>query len=537
MRLTCDDDYDVIIVGSGFGGVMAAHELVRSGRRVLMLERGGWVARNEQNSGPNGSLELTPYYSAETPYRVDAGGRARTIGSCACVGGPSVFFGGVALRMRERDFVPEAEVVGESGTQWPITYEELEPYYCRAEQILDVAGESGRDPTEPPRSQPYPQTPAALSASSLRIGAAARRLGLCPFPLPLTIKHAEGPGRRACVGCGSCDTFACAIEAKGDLATAVLPDLIRRGLVVVDNVVATRLVVEAGGVRGLEVFDKATSCNRRLRSRAVVLAAGAIGTPHLLLASGLGAERGSTGRFLTRHCSAIVYGLFSRDPSDGVPFHKQLGIHDFYFGGLHTRATRLGSIQQMAPPPVGLVKTHAPAVLHGIVPAVARRIAGLLVMAEDQPVVDNEVTIDCGVPTAFGLPQLTIRHRHTSRDVAARRALVRAAKSILAEAGAITTYVHPIETFSHAIGTARMGLDAASSAVDRFGRVHGVEALYVVDGSALPSVGAVNPSLTIAANALRIAEQMGARRAEPGRRRLATFPAQFGRESQPRDGQ
>ena len=147
--------WDAVVIGSGFGGAMAAYQLVTAGRRVLMLERGGWVARGPQNWGPNGVGLVTPHFTAESPYDVTADGRRYRAASWQCVGGQSVFYGGASFRFRQHDFDVVPEIVGESGAAWPFDYNVLEPFYTRAEQLLGVAGEAGMDPTEPPRCAPF----------------------------------------------------------------------------------------------------------------------------------------------------------------------------------------------------------------------------------------------------------------------------------------------------------------------------------------------------------------------------------------------
>lgn len=248
------DATDAIIIGSGFGGAMAAYELVRTGLRVSMLERGPWVPRGAHNWDADGTVEATRFYSTASPYRVERrGGKNTSIGSIACVGGPSVFYGGVSLRLRERDFEPTAEIVGDSGARWPFGYEDLEPFYCVAEHLLGVAGDLGTDPTEPFHSRPYPSKPAPLSPAAVRLADAASRLGLRPFRLPLAIRYYVHDDRPPCAGCATCDTFACAIEAKNDVATRILPTLIRRGLTLRERTVATRVHVERGRAVGVEV--------------------------------------------------------------------------------------------------------------------------------------------------------------------------------------------------------------------------------------------------------------------------------------------
>ncbi len=494
---------------------MVARQLIDAGLSVLMLERGEWVERGPHNWGSAGSVDLTRHYSLETPYRVRNGGRSEdVVGLYSCVGGPSVFYGGVSLRLRQRDFEPDPVIVDGSGARWPLSYRDLEPWYQSAERILGVAGEAGVDPTEPPRSGPYPRVAPDLSRTSSSIARAAERLGLSPFHLPLAIRFdANGGERSACIRCTTCDTFACAIGAKNDLATAVLPDLLDRGLELRPNTVVVRLETEARRVVAVRCVDRTTGRTLRFRGREVVLAAGALGSPHLLLASGLreaSPAGDAVGRYLMRHRNAIVFGIFPHLADPVGEFHKQIGIHDFYFGDEHPRAPagKLGAIQQVQTPPVELVREHLPGPLDYLVHPRTDYMTGLLVMAEDQPRRSNRVSVDPMRQDRFGLPAATITHRYTPRDLAAARALIRRAKSVLREAGALLFYVHKIETFSHAVGTVRMGEDPASSPLDAACRFRGIENLRVVDGSVLPTAGGVNPSLTISAIALRAGAEM-----------------------------
>jgi choline dehydrogenase-like flavoprotein len=517
--------WDAVVIGSGFGGSMAAHELVRAGWRVLMLERGDWVARGPHNWAPRSVGPLTDAYSTATSYRVTAGGEREWIGAFECVGGPSVFYGGVSLRLRERDFEPAPEIVGDSGARWPFDYRELEPYYAAAERLLGVAGDDGRDPTAPPRSARYPHPPAALTPTSRRIWEAARRLGLEPFRLPLALNHGHSGGRRPCVACGTCDLFACAISAKNDLATAVLPELIARGLVLKPRTVAVRLRATSGRVRSVECVERDTGRRVSFEARHFVLAAGALASPHLVLASaldGLNPARAAIGRYLTRHHNVIVAGLFPRRTDPDRQFHKQVGIHDFYFGdaGAGAPAGRLGGIQQLPTPPPELVKAHLPPGLGGLVAPLLGNVTGLLTMTEDQPREENGVSLDHTRSDRFGLPQLVVSHRPSARDLAASAALVRHSRRVLHEAGALATRLQTIRTFSHAVGTLRAGDDPRTAPVDRDGRLRGTDNVYVADASLFPTAGGVNPSLTIAALALRIGERLavGEAQAELARR-------------------
>ncbi|RMF62477.1 MAG: GMC family oxidoreductase [Calditrichaeota bacterium] len=345
------------------------------------------------------------------------------------------------------------------------------------------------------------------------IKAAAERLGLQPFRLPLAINYAAENGRAACVSCPTCDTFACAIQAKNDLATRVLPDLIQKGLELRPNTVAVRLLSQNGRLTAVECFDKNKNETVRYHGKLFILSAGSLASPHLILASGLEKQNPGgrvVGHYLTRHCNAIAFGFFPKRPNPKNEFHKQIGIHDFYFGHPEIKqpAGKLGSMQQLQTPPIGLVHKLVPPPFGRLLGLGVPHLTGLLVMAEDQPRYENHVAIDASQRDRFGLPQLLVTHRYTARDYAARDALLAEARKILKTAGALFCYIHKIKTFSHAVGTVRMGSDPQTSALDPHCRFRGVDNLFVVDGSFMPTSGGLNPSLTISANALRVAEHI-----------------------------
>lgn len=492
---------------------MVAHTLVHAGERVLMLERGPWVTRGPENWAAEAWKELSPYYSMETPYQVDTGGRRRLAGAYHCVGGPSVLYAAVALRLREQDFEPDARIVGDSNARWPFSYADLEPYYSRAEQILGVSGADEDDPTAPRRSAPYPYPPAELAPTARLIQSAARSLDLSPFRLPLAINQHEADHRRACVGCARCDGFVCAISAKNDLATQVLPELIRRGLVLKPNTVAIRLIPQGGALAAVECVETPTGQVVTYRARRFVLSAGALASPHLLLASGLECFNPAgevVGRNLLRHCNMVICGWFVRDPNPTPQFDKQIGVHDYYFGHPTAKQPRgkLGSLQSISLPSPASFRAYLPRWLGLLVAPFVGNLLGLLAIAEDQPRFENRVLLDPRTSDRWGRPTLVIQHHYSNRDWTAARALARKSKQILRRAGALFCYAYSVNTLTHAAGTVRMGLDPRTSPLDASCRFRGLENLYVVDGSCLPTFGAVNPSLTIAANALRVAASM-----------------------------
>jgi choline dehydrogenase-like flavoprotein len=291
----------------------------------------------------------------------------------------------------------------------------------------------------------------------------------------------------------------------------LLPDLIARGLELRPDTVAVRIDARARRVTGVTCLDIRRRRLVTVHADAYVLAAGALATPHLLLASGLDRLNPGghvVGRYLMRHCNAAVFGLFPRRLDGYDVFHKQLCISDYCRGGGGGPEGPLGVIQQIHPPPAGLLREILGPIIGAAACTLVPRMTGLVAIAEDQPRAENRLTLDHRTRDRYGLPQAVIFHRYTARDRAARRALVDRARAILSRAGAVLHYVHRIRTFSHAVGTVRMGIDPTSSALDDHGWFRGIDNLYVADGSALPTSAGVNPALTIAAHALRVGQHL-----------------------------
>jgi choline dehydrogenase-like flavoprotein len=483
---------------------------VEAGLRVLMLERGDWVQRGAHCRDLGLAWRHRRSWSMRTPFHT-AGERRGRVGSFHCVGGPSVYYGGVALRLREADFRGSPEISGD--LRWPFEYDDLEEHYDRAERILGVGGDPEGDPTAPPRSRPSLPAVMPLSPTSRALAAAACARGLRPFRLPVALNdHGSGSGRR-CVACGTCDGFACFIGAKNDLATVVIPGLLARGMALRTNTAVVRLEVRGRRVVAAEALDLADGGRLRFRGRAFVLAAGALATPHLLLASRveeLNPAGGVVGRFLMRHCNAIVAGPAPAHLGAPEDFRKQVGIHDFYFGGDAPADPpgKLGAIQQIRATRIGLAELPLPARAKAFLQPIVDRSLALLVISEDQPRPENRVHLDPRRQDALRRPLARLHHRYTPRDRASRRALERRACELLRDLGAPFVVRKPLATFSHALGTVRMGVDEARFPVAPDGRFRGLSNLWITDASVFPTAGGVNPSLTVAANALRVARGM-----------------------------
>ena len=494
---------DAIVIGSGLGGALAARRLSEAGARVLVLERGRWPHRDEGDWNPRAILSDLRY-RGKTPLSVRQLGdrRFRPLPMNETVGGMSVFYGGASLRLRPPDF-----------GRWPFDYRDLEPFYTEAERLLGVHGAAGADPFEPPRSGPYPFASIPWSAPAERIRRAGEGLGFRPFPIPLAINF-SGRDKPRCVRCNTCDGFPCAIDAKND-AAGILRRAEGKGLTVRAGIVVSRLRVRGARVVAVECFDQAAGETVSFEAPLFVLAAGALGSPAILLRSGLGkdgTDAPPVGRFLMRHCNAVVAGLFPFRTNPEQVFHKQVCFTDFYEETRGRDGRAVGVIQDIYTPDAGVVR-RATGKLTGafLQKPLVHRLQNLLCVAEDEPDRDNRVSLDAATD-AFGMRRIRVEHRYRKADHDRLQSLVRRARKILRAAGALATHVWPISSFSHAVGTLRMGNEGDDAPLDPAGRLRGLDNLFVTDGSTFPASGGVNPSLTIAAGALRIAEGIVNRR-------------------------
>lgn len=488
--------WDVIIIGSGAGGSTAAWALARAGRRVLVLERGDFLPREHENWDPD-AIRTGRYRTTE--QWLDEHGAAFSPFTHYCVGGNTKAYGAALLRLRERDFGEIRHRAGISPA-WPIGYDELEPYYSLAEDLYAVHGERGVDPTEPPAAGPYPFPPIPPEPRIARLRAALEGQGLRPFPLPLAVRlPGDRMGVRAPVRLARFDGFPDPTGTKADAEVVALQPALDGGRVALrTGALVERLLTDARGghVTGV-VVRLPDGGHQTLHADVVMLAAGAVNSAAVMLRSnGLGNAHDQVGRgYMTHHNGALI--AITGTPN-GLEFQKTLGLTDFY--------AELGTVQMMGKSdPADLAGLIAD-VLPGRDPADAARCSlDFWLTAEDLPDPDNRVAI---------APEGRIQITYRPTNLGAYEGLERALRDVLdrvADPGDPFTYVGyrlGISGVSHQCGTLRMGTDPRTSVVDRHCRVHGVDNLFVCDASVFPSSGAVNPALTIMANALRVAEHV-----------------------------
>ena len=490
--------YDAVIVGSGFGGACAGLTLARAGARVLLLERGTPVHRDADDWNPRRIL-LKRRYRTDTPILVrQCGARGHTPEHLnAVVGGASVFYGGASLRLRETDF-----------GGWPLDYGDLEPFYGQAEALLGVHGRAGDDPHEPPRSCGYPHLPIDLTPPAQRIDRAARSLGYRPFPMPMALNFQDA-GRPQCIRCITCDGFPCQIGAKNDLEVTVLAQAQEAGLEVMAGVRAARLRLAGDRAVAVECVEVPGGRSLAVEGDAFILAAGALHTPAILLRSGIEGRPGAdfVGRHLMRHCNGVLVGIFPRRTNPQKVYHKQLCLTDFYEDLRQEYGTASGVIQDIYTPAAEVVGHHAPTGLGWLAGRASSFMQNLLCIAEDEPRAANAVALS-SERDRYGLEIPMVEHGYTDADRQRLHYLVTRAGRILRRAGALYTHLYAIDTFSHAVGTARCANRPDEGAVDEWGRFWGLANLYVTDGSVFPRSGGVNPSLTIAAFALRASQAL-----------------------------
>lgn len=514
------DHYDVLIIGTGAGGGTVLHELARTGKRILVLERGPFLPREKENWDTRAAFHTTRYFGPEV-WR-DREGQELRAGMCYHVGGNTKLYGAALFRFRERDFHTVRHVDGLS-PEWPLKYRDWEPWYAQAEELYQVHGSAGADPTEPWRSGPYPWPAVSHEPRIAEITEALAAQGLHPCPTPLGIQLNERqPERSRCIRCSTCDGYPCLVHAKSDAEVCgVRPVWDYPNVTLLTEAHARRLLTNASGreVTGVEVDFQGE--RQVFTADLVVVSCGAINSAALLLRSanerhpqGLANSSGLLGRHLMKHVLGSVIGV-SAFKTNPTRFQKSLSLFDYYWGepGFDFPMGQIQTLGKVSHAELaGSEAAYAPL----DVEYVARHSVDWWLTSEDLPRPENQIrlgrdggiVVDYTETNAAEFERLQERWKEVLRTIGCGCHLLPNGKYF--NAGGVATFTNKLGTsgLGHQVGTARFGTDPTASVLDLCCRTHDVGNLYVVDGSFFVSSAAVNPTLTIIANALRVSAHL-----------------------------
>ena len=534
-RFQPSDTVDFVIVGSGAAGGIIAKELSTAGHTVVVLEQGprltetdfdhdefGTFMQSKNSNNPATqpqTFRTTPQSKAE---------KALTLIYGRLVGGSNAHFTGNFWRLRPSDFNEASVLGGVPGTalvDWPITYEELEPYYTKAEWELGVSGDVG--PFDPPRSRPYPMPPLPVKSSGVLMERGARALGLHPQPTPMAINSQFYNGRPACQHCGFCLFFMCEFRSKSNSAVTMLPVAEATGRCEIrpGSYVARVEIGRDGRATGVSYFDAQKRLQMQ-RARAVVLCANGAETPRLLLNSessrfpnGLANSSGVVGKHLMFNTYFGVNAQFEHPLNEHKSVQNTRMVLDFYDtdpkrgfyggGGIDARFGKYPIIFALGGLPPG-----SPSWGEGFARSLAEQFSRTMFFGAhgtSLPLETNSVTLDPSLKDAWGLPCMRVTYKDHPDDLKNAAFLAAQAMQIAQAAGTLKAWPEPIQPQTqsvHLLGTCRMGNDARTSVIDKYHRTHDVRNLFICDGSSLVTSSRGQPTETICALAFRAGEKI-----------------------------
>jgi len=511
-----DLEYDVIIIGSGAGGGTLARHLAPSGKRILILERGGWLKRESQNWDASSVFIENRYVSSDTWY--DSKNRPFQPQVHYFVGGATKMYGAALYRLRKEDFGELQHYDGISPA-WPMSYEEMEPYYTKAEQLYQVHGKRGEDPTEPFASKSFAYPPVSHEPRIQKLFDDLKRVGYHPFSAPCAVMlNEKNMAFSPCIRCKTCDGFPCLVQAKADAEMiGVRPALEFPNVTLLTQARCVKLNTDPSGKTVNEVVVEIDGKLEKLRGKVVVVSCGAANSAKLLLMSanekhpkGLANGSDQVGRNYMFHNSQAVLAL-SLEPNP-TQFQKTLCLNDFYFGSEDFKFP-MGSIQMLGKSMGPMYKGEKPLETL-LVPMVAldklaEHSVDFWLSTEDLPDPNNRITVNKkGNISLHYTPNNQVAHTKLYEKLKSMLKLMGMYSDHLISRSAYLKTDIPIAGVAHQAGTCRFGKDPKSSVLDIHCKAHELDNLYVVDASFFPSIGAVNPSLTIMANALRVGDHL-----------------------------
>src|SRR5262249_17688677 len=511
------NQYDVIIIGTGAGGGTLAHALAPTGKRILLLERGDYVPR-EKDNWDSRAVNVEAKYHTKEVWR-DKDGKPLHPHTNYYVGGNTKFYGAALFRLRKEDF-SELRHHGGISPGWPISYEDLEPYYSKAEQLYQVHGERGVDPPDPPASASYPYPAVSHEPRIEQLSEDFRRLGVTPFHVPLGIMLDEkNPRTSRCIRCNTCDGFTCLVYAKSDAqVVCVDPALEHPNVTLLTKAYIARLETSSDGREVKKVIVQRNGATEEYSGDIVVVSCGAINSAALLLRSandkhprGLANSSDVVGRHYMGHVNSVLMAI-SKCPNPTV-FQQTLALNDFYLGSEEWRYP-MGHISFVGKLDGVALSAGAPAIAPGwTLDLMAKHSLDFWLTSEDLPEPHNRVTLDRE-------GNIVLNYKPNNEE--GHRRLIAKLESLMKQQSKCSVHGHncheglfsrnlfvgqriPLAGVAHQNGTIRFGRDPKISALDANCKAHELDNLYVVDASFFPSSGAVNPALTIMANALRVA--------------------------------
>ena len=512
--------YDIIIIGSGAGGGTLAHRLAPTGKRILLLERGDYVPREKENWSTR-AVNVEGRYNTKEVWR-DRDGKPLHPHTNYFVGGNTKFYGAALFRLRKEDF-GELQHQGGCSPAWPISYEDLEPYYTEAEHLYQVHGERGVDPTEPWASAPYKYPAVSHEPRIQQLSDDFARMGYQPFHVPIGVMLNEANRRKSpCIRCSTCDGHPCLVGAKSDAQViCVDPALEYPNVTLMTGALVSQLETDSTGRRVSAVHVERDGSREVYSADMVAVSCGAINSAALLLRSasdkhprGLANGSDVVGRHYMGHVNSVLMAL-SKCPNPTV-FQKSLALNDFYFGSKDWNFP-MGHISFVGKLDGDTLSAGAPAIAPGwTLELMGKHSLDFWLTSEDLPDPENRVTLDRD-------GHIVLSYKPNNEE--GHKRLTAKLQRMMQEQTKCPVHGHechqgifarnlfvgqriPLAGVAHQNGTIRFGRDPKTSALDVNCRAHEVDNLYVVDASFFPSSGAVNPALTIMANALRVGDHL-----------------------------
>jgi choline dehydrogenase-like flavoprotein len=511
--------YDVIIIGTGAGGGTLSHRLAPSGKRILILERGDYVPREKANWDPE-VVNVNGHYNTKESW-LDRDGKGLHPHTNYYVGGNTKFYGAALFRMRKEDF-GELRHHGGISPAWPISYDDLEPYYTQAERLYQVHGNRGEDPTEPPAAEPYPWPAVSHEPRIQQLSNDFSRAGLKPFHVPIGVMLDEkNPRESRCIRCNTCDGFPCLVHAKSDAQVLCVDEAIKHpNVTLLTNALVKRLETNSTGRQVNAVIVERQGGLETYSADVVVVSCGAINSAALLLRSandkhppGLANSSDVVGRHYMGHTNSVLMAI-SKCPNPTI-FQKTLAVNDFYFGSKDFPYP-MGHISFVGKLDAITLKAGAPAIAPNFtLELMAKHSLDFWLTSEDLPDPDNRVRIDRNgnIVLAYTPNNLEPHERLKTKLKEAMKQTHCEKHGHECHQGLFARNLYagqriPLAGVAHQNGTIRFGRDPKTSALDANCKAHDLDNLYVVDGSFFVSSSAVNPALTIMANALRVGDRL-----------------------------